>query len=262
MSKWSSVRVVVFGTLAALIAIVAIACSGVSPGPASPSGASVQAGAATDAKPAAPKQDIKLNLSHVECVDGRVEVHFVLLFVPDGVTPGAFVTYNWGGGTGQAARGKNTGNVWHYTDYLPSGSTVDIESATVQVSGQTITLQNPGTYVGTYNCTTVLACTFANPSPGLTCLDSPLGNETSECAYFAPGSTVLGKTDLDGTTGPQQTTMAGAIAIVKDGKAGCSPGQQSYQTYTNVTSGQLIQPPPGGSSISHITYCSCPQSPQ
>jgi len=257
MSKWSRSGHVVLATLAVLIAIVAVSCSGGSSGPSSPSGVSVQAGSSTDAKPTA-RQDIQLNLSHVECVDGRVEVHFVLLFVADAVTPGDFVTYNWGGGTRQAPRGKNTGNVWHYTDYLPSGSTVDIESATVQVGGQTITLHNPGSYVGTYDCTTVVACNFPNPSPGLTCLDSPLGNEASECAYFAPGSTVLGKTDLDGTSGSQQTTMAGAVAIVKDGKAGCSPGQQSYQTYTNVTAGQLIAPPPGGSSISHITYCSCP----
>jgi len=34
----------------------------------------------------------KLNLSHIECVDGAVEIHFVLLFVPDGVTPGT-LTY-------------------------------------------------------------------------------------------------------------------------------------------------------------------------
>ena len=253
-----SLRVARFlaGAVAALIAVVAISCSEKPLGPASPSGTSVNVGDATDAKPPV-KQDLQLNLSHVECVDGKVEVHFVLLFVPDGVTPGDFVTYNWGGGTAQAARGPHTGNVWHYTDYLPSGSTVDIESASVQVNGQTVTLHNPGDYAGTYNCGAV-ACNFPNPSPGLTCLEHPLGSEADECAYFAPGSTVLGKTDLDGTTGSQQTTMAAAVAIVKDGKAGCSPGQQSYQTYTNVTAGQLLPPPPGGSSISHITYCSCP----
>lgn len=97
--------------------------------------------------------DFQLNLSHVYCytgtdetLQGMVEVHFVLLNVPDGVTPGD-LTYTYG----TISPGAHTGNVWHFTDYLPSG-TYDIQDATVEVDGETVNLHNPGVYAGTYNC--------------------------------------------------------------------------------------------------------------
>lgn len=49
--------------------------------PAEPGSAGTDFGAA-----GRPTQAPKLNLSHIECVDGAVEIHFVLLFVPDGAT--------------------------------------------------------------------------------------------------------------------------------------------------------------------------------
>lgn len=88
----------------------------------------------------------QLNLSHIECTEKGVEVHFVLLHVADGITPGN-VTYTYG----TIAPGAHTGNVWHYTDYLPSG-TYNIGSASVLVDGELVTLHNPGEYAGTYNC--------------------------------------------------------------------------------------------------------------
>jgi hypothetical protein len=90
-------------------------------------------------------------------------------------------------------------------------------------------------------------------------LEQPLGNSTSECTYFAPGSTALGKDDdLSGSS--EQSTRSAAVVIVKDGVAGCNPGQTSYRLYTNVDSGDTLFPPSGGTSISHITYCSCPSA--
>src|SRR4026209_810048 len=89
----------VAAAIAAMGVAGAMACSQSSNTPGAPSGIAVSS---LDAKPTQPAQSPQLNLSHVECVNGMVEVHFFLLFVPDGVTPGNVVTYNWGGGTGQA----------------------------------------------------------------------------------------------------------------------------------------------------------------
>ncbi len=92
------------------------------------------------------KLKIKLNLSHIKCVDGKVEIHFVLLNVPDGVTPGT-LSYTYG----TINPGANTGNVWHYTDHLASGY-YNVTSASVVVDGKTINLHNPGEYADTYQC--------------------------------------------------------------------------------------------------------------
>jgi len=90
--------------------------------------------------------DYQLNLSHIECVAEGVEVHFVLLNVPDGITPGT-LTYTYG----TIEPGEHTGNVWHYTAILPDGS-YDIGEATVVVDGYTVQLHNPHEYAGDYNC--------------------------------------------------------------------------------------------------------------
>jgi hypothetical protein len=95
--------------------------------------------------------DYQLNLSHIECVEegegeNLVEVHFVLLNVPDGITPDT-LTYTYG----TIEPGAHTGNVWHYTDYLPDGY-YNIASASVEVNGVTVSLHNPGDYAGNYDC--------------------------------------------------------------------------------------------------------------
>src|SRR5690242_6735819 len=87
-----------------------------------------------------------LNLSHIACADGRVEIHFVLLNVPAGITPGR-LTYTYG----SINAGKHTGNVWHYTDTRNDGY-YNVTSASVQVSGVTVNLHNPGAYSGNYSC--------------------------------------------------------------------------------------------------------------
>lgn len=93
---------------------------------------------------------LQLNLSHIECAQNQVEIHFVLLNVPDGVTPGT-LTYTYG----TINPGAHTGNVWHYTDYKPDG-TYNITSATVVVGGVTVQLHNPGAYAGDYNCAPIV----------------------------------------------------------------------------------------------------------
>jgi len=95
------------------------------------------------------EKEPKLNLSHVSCLDdGTLEIHFVLLNVPDGVIPSS-LTYSYG----TIETGKNTGNVWHYSDYMVSGY-YDVTFASVFVNGIEITLHNPSEYAGDYQCTT------------------------------------------------------------------------------------------------------------
>jgi hypothetical protein len=87
-----------------------------------------------------------LNLSHIRCVEGVVEIHFVLLNVPEGITPGN-LTYIYG----IISPTKESGNVWHYSDYKSEGY-YNVESASVDVDGTTVYLHNPGEYSGDYYC--------------------------------------------------------------------------------------------------------------
>ena len=224
---------------------------------AAASSASVaQATGSQDARPSTPK----LNLSHIECVVGGVGVHFVLLNVASGVTPGSLTgTYN-GGNFGPVAPTKNTGNVWHYDVILPAG-TINILSATVQVGGQTIQLHNPGDYAGEYNCPPGDQClTFTLPDEykgALVCLDKPLGSPGAECGLF--GLAPQGEGDPGGAA-EQTATQNAALAIVKDGTVGCGGGAQAYRFYEDVQVGDTLQQPgyPDGGNISHVTYCACP----
>ena len=99
---------------------------------------------------APPVKEMQLNLSHIECVDESVEVHFVLLNVP-GVTPAEYVNFTSNGNAYQAARGANTGNAWHYYYHGPDGY-YDVTEATVEANGETVVLHNDGDYTGNYNC--------------------------------------------------------------------------------------------------------------
>lgn len=98
--------------------------------------------------PPPPDNNYQLNLSHIACVDDQVEIHFVLLFVPNDITPGT-LTYTYG----TITPGPKTGNTWHYYDYQPDGY-YDIQSASVEVDGVTVTLHNPGEYADDYQCGT------------------------------------------------------------------------------------------------------------
>jgi hypothetical protein len=131
--------------------------------------------------------DYQLNLSHIACVDGQVEIHFVLLNVPDGITPGT-LTYTYG----TIQPGAHTGNVWHYTAYVASGY-YDVTSASVVVDGVTVYLHNPDAYAGTYDCgpaatatsTLVPTQTFA-PTATATATATFIPTET-----FRPTETIL-----------------------------------------------------------------------
>jgi hypothetical protein len=89
---------------------------------------------------------IQLRLSHIECVGSEVEVHFVLLNVPEGVSPGV-LTYTYG----TIQPGSHTGNVWHYVETLPGGY-YNVTEASVWAGDVEVTLQNPGEYTGIYQC--------------------------------------------------------------------------------------------------------------
>ncbi len=131
----------------------------------------------------------QLNLSHIQCVDGQVEIHFVLLNVPDGITPGT-LTYTYG----SIPPGGHTGNVWSYTDHLPDG-TYDVTSASVVVGGVTVNLHNPDAYAGTYNCTPTSTSTFTPTgptntfTPTATSTMTPTGPTPTFTSTFTPTDT-------------------------------------------------------------------------
>ena len=224
----------------------------------SPSGV---AGGALDAKPGGASA-YQLNLSHIECVEGgKVEVHFVLLHVPDGKVPGLLSWSNNGVPQPPVGNSGRTGNVWHFHILVDPG-TFNVTSASVTVDGVVVTLHNPGAYAGEYLCTPNVCATELTIPEGwangqLTCLSRPLGSESAECGLF--GLAPDGKDAGNG--GQSQTTSKSALlAIVKDGSVGCDGGAQAYTMYSPVSAGQTVFQPgfPNGGGISHITYCKCP----
>lgn len=192
----------------------------------------------------------KLNLSHIECVDGAVEIHFVLLFVPDGVTPGT-LTYTYG----TIEPGKHTGNVWHFTASGLADGFYAVTSASVTLSNGTVVgLHNPGDYAGEYDCAED-TCALPAPEPLVCFAPSALGSPEAECAAF--GLVALAKDD-DLTGASHVASQDAALALVKDGRGPCPQGESAYRTYTNVDAGDLLAQPAGAGDISHVTYCGCP----
>ncbi len=99
----------------------------------------------------------RLNLSSIECVDTDLaEVHFVVVNLPDGVTPGELTFTGYIGGVFGtytiATYDKETGNVFHYSYFGGSGY-YEIQSGSVMLSdGSTLELANPYEYSGNYDC--------------------------------------------------------------------------------------------------------------
>jgi hypothetical protein len=97
----------------------------------------------------------QLNLSHIECVNFQTEVHFVLLNVEDGVTPGTLV-YTYTDDAGQTASRsvspqRDTATCDHY-DYPFANGFINVTGGIVEVDGFPIVLHNPGEYAQIYNC--------------------------------------------------------------------------------------------------------------
>jgi hypothetical protein len=201
----------------------------------------------------------QLNLSHIECTGGgQVEIHFVLLHVPNGPTPGNLTFSINGVAQAPVTPGQRTGNVWHYTAFVPPGD-IDVTSASVSVNATVVGLHNPSAYAGTYNCGPDVCATFSLPpefTAPLMCLDRPLGSPSAECGFF--GLNPQGGDDGGGAS--QLATENAALAIVKDGSVGCGGGDQAYRFYSPVSVGDTLQQPnfPNGGNISHVTYCACP----
>ncbi|MCC7205683.1 MAG: hypothetical protein IT323_00155 [Anaerolineae bacterium] len=98
-------------------------------------------------------EQLQLSLAFVGCVDSQVGVHFVLLNVPDGMTPGN-LDFTYGAGIPPQ---NVAGGIWHYWAYLPSGA-YDITEASVAVNGQVVALSNPSAFAGEFDC-------MATPEP-------------------------------------------------------------------------------------------------
>jgi hypothetical protein len=110
-------------------------------------------------------EDMQLNLSHISCVSNKVEIHFVLLNVPSGTTPGTLtfkVKVNGGTETTYtiASATKETGNVWHYYYYATVNGKYDITWAHVKVGSNYVDLHNPHDYKNdNQNCVATDLCT-------------------------------------------------------------------------------------------------------
>ena len=226
--------------------------------------------AVTPTSPAAGSSEIKpggasayqLNLSHIECVEGgKVEVHFVLLQVPDGKTPSQLSWYNGGVLQPLVTTSGKTGNPWHFSILVNPGF-FNVTAASVIVDGVVVSLHNPGEYSGQYNCSSNVCGAFVTPqgwaNNQLTCLAHPLGSPSSECGLF--GLAPDGAGDAGSGAQSQTTSQAALLAIVKDGSVGCGPGNQAYTMYSPVAAGQTVFQPgyPNGGGISHVTFCKCP----
>lgn len=155
---------------------------------------------------ATPKEP-RLILSHIECVDGKLEVHFLAQNVPDGVTPGD-VSYWYRFDPAQPGfvyqrsitTDGETGNVWHYRDY-PGNGYYDIVSASVDVGGVTVKLHNPSEYKGTYDCDKVeptpteTKVVDEEPETPTPTLEPPTATPTAE--VVTPTPTLEAPTSLD-----------------------------------------------------------------
>lgn len=105
----------------------------------------------------------QLNLSSIGCPgDGtgdQVQVHFVVVNLPDGVTPlDLTVTGRWPGGTGSQiipAPTKVSGPTYHYSFFGASGF-YRITGATLNLSsGAPLSLHNPNEYTDLYRCPSI-----------------------------------------------------------------------------------------------------------
>jgi hypothetical protein len=219
----------------------------------------------------------KLNLSHIQCSEGGgVLAHFVLLFA-GGDVPGKLTGVASSGSFGPTAPEKHSGNVWHYNVTLSSGE-IEIQSATVTTAaGVIVALHNPGEYTGNYQCGALEnppaegggdppdgggedppaedeSCPVAVAAQDVFC-GEPFGNPGEECGAF--GLLVLGKDD--GLSGTSVVARQNAdVALVKSGSNGCEDGQTSYRVHVGVQAGDTLSTP-FDQSISHVTYCACPE---
>ena len=91
----------------------------------------------------------RIVLSHIECTeDNEVNLHFLVQGTEDDEVPGLMtITYS-GSSTATVGPEKESGGVWHYNFYLPSGY-FDVTGA--QVS-DIYYLHNPSSYTGNYAC--------------------------------------------------------------------------------------------------------------
>ena len=238
-----------FGCAVAVLAAFVAACSN-SGSPAAPAGA----GGSTEAKPGGTSA-YQLNLSHIECVTGgQVEIHFVLLHVPDGITPGSLSWSNNNVAQTPVAPTKRTGNVWHY-NILAAPGTYNVTSASVLVNGVTVNLHNPGAYAGEYLCAPT-TCTGPAQIPtgwvegeGI-CRVTAVETPAVECGLF--GLAPDGR-DAGNGTASQASSKNAVVAVIRNGPCDLANASR-YTFFTPVTQGEILN----FSAISHITYCQCP----
>lgn len=130
-------------------------------------------------------QYMQLNLSHIICVAGNdssraLEVHFVVVHVPQDTQNFGSVDYVINGIHKTAEFDKLSGDTAHYFDYIPndSGSYV-VSTATVTIDGETLSLQNPKTVNN--------LCTGPSPTPTITPSPTPTPSPTASVSPSPTG---------------------------------------------------------------------------
>ncbi|MCC7207457.1 MAG: PD40 domain-containing protein, partial [Anaerolineae bacterium] len=189
-----------------------------------------------------------LNIAGIECYQNEVRIHFAVLNVPDGVTPGP-LTYTYG----TIASGTKSGNAWDYYDYKPDG-VYNVTSASVDVAGATVTLNNPGEYSGDYRCRPTETPT-STATPTATNTPQPALDVTGECT--ANGIATWRITNNGGAmSAPEAYTVNGPSGAVRSENFQLGAGESLVVTVTGVQGILVLEIPTR--NISVATQCAEP----
>lgn len=103
--------------------------------------------------------DFQLNINKLQCVDDKVEVNFTLSSASQYKPSNLVYSYVFNANQPNVTELRtitNTvlmGDMQHFIDYINDGF-IDIKAASLTVNNQLVTLNNPNSYMNTYDCNT------------------------------------------------------------------------------------------------------------
>ena len=197
----------------------------------------------------------QLNLSHIECVDGKVEIHFVLVHTEETPVPGN-LTFTDNGIGYSVSPDKFTGGTWHFNYYASDGYH-DVTAASVEWNGVTYDLHNPDAYAGDYNCApdpasasvSVGSCSWSETTGSLTSVTLTLDHASltinghtytdSTVIQLPPGTYPYSWTAQEGYTGSGSgevtvgdCTPADAYVLIEIGQCSWSGHSSTIVSFT------------------------------